>query len=311
MSLLHAMRSWTHLIACTLATTRQGAQQGRRSATALLVLGLASAILTLGGCQHAKPEPAPAPARSAPAPARPEDKLIVFAAASLREAFGRMADEFKTSHAQVSVTFNFAGTQEIRTQLEQGAIADVFASADERHMNALQADGKVEAVTGFTENEPVLVVAKERAASLRSLADLPSAQRIVIGVPEVPIGKYTLQILDKASASLGKDFRARVEAHVASRELNVRQVLAKVSLGEADAGIVYRSDLGVANDTVSVVTIPRELNVIARYPIAIVKGGPSPALARDWVALVVSPRGQEILHLSGFVALPPSSVPPP
>ncbi len=281
----------------------------RRSTTALLALWLASAILTLAGCQQAKPEPAPAATQSAAPVAKREDQLVVFAAASLREAFGRMAEEFKKSHATVSVTFNFAGTQEIRTQLEQGAVADVFASADERHMKALQDAGKVEDSTVFTENEPVLVVAKEKAAAIHSLADLPSAKRIVIGVPEVPIGKYTLQILDKASASLGKDFRARVEAHVASRELNVRQVLAKVSLGEADAGIVYRSDLGVANDTVAVVTIPSELNVIAKYPIAIVKGGPSPQLSRDWVSLVVSAKGQGILKQSGFMALPSSAVP--
>ncbi|HEY0463798.1 MAG TPA: molybdate ABC transporter substrate-binding protein, partial [Polyangiaceae bacterium] len=139
-----------------------------------------------------------------------------------------MADEFKKSHASVTVAFNFAGTQEIRTQLEQGAAADVFASADVRHMSALRDAGKVEAPTVFAENEPVLVVAKEKAASIRSLADLPSAERIVIGAAEVPIGKYTLQILDKASGALGADFRARVEARVVSRELNVRQVLTKV-----------------------------------------------------------------------------------
>ena len=288
---------------------RQLAQHDRRSIAALMAVWLASVVLALGGCRTEKPRPAPPPAKSAPAPSKPEEKLVVFAAASLREAFGKMADEFEKSHAGVGVTFNFAGTQEIRTQLEQGAVADVFASADERHMKALQDAGKVEASSVFTENEPVLVVSKEQSATIRSLADLPLAKRIVIGVEEVPIGKYTLRILDKASATLAKDFRARVEARVASRELNVRQVLAKVSLGEADAGIVYRSDLGVAKDSVAVVTIPSELNVIAKYPIAIVKGAPSPALGRDWVSLVLSPEGQGILQQSGFMALPPSAVP--
>jgi molybdate transport system substrate-binding protein len=177
-------------------------------------------------------------------------------------------------------------------------------------MKALQDGGKVEAPRAFAENEPVLVVATEKAASVHSLADLPSVARIVIGAPEVPIGKYTLQILDKQSAKGGADFRSRVEAHVVSRELNVRQVLAKVSLGEADAGIVYRSDVGATDGKYGVVTIPPEVNVIARYPIAVVKGSPSPKLAQEWVALVVSEQGQAALHRFGFIAPPHAQAAP-
>jgi molybdate transport system substrate-binding protein len=260
------------------------------------LLCIALALAVLGGCRGSKPEPV----KLEPTPAPVEDKLVVFAAASLREAFEQMSADFKTAHTKVEVTLNFAGTQEIRTQLEHGAVVDVFASADERHMQALLAAGKVEAPALFASNEPVLVVAKEKASSIRALADLPAAARIVIGTPEVPIGKYTLQILDNAARTLGTDFRARVEAHVVSRELNVRQVLAKVSLGEADAGIVYRTDLKAAKDTVSVVTIPPELNVIAKYPIALVKGALHPGLGREWLALVLSEKGQGILERMGF-----------
>ena len=149
----------------------------------------------------------------------------------------------------------------------------------------------------------MIVVARESVEKIRSLADLPSAERIVIGVPEVPIGRYTLQILDRASATaLGADFRARVEAKVVSRELNVRQVLAKVSLGEADAGIVYRTDARAARDGVGVVTIPLDVNVIAEYPIAVVSDAAHPALARDWVDFVVSVEGQRVLAKAGFIA---------
>lgn len=253
---------------------------------------IVTVLVMLGGCRHSKPEPNSTPR---------EDKLVVFAAASLREAFGLEVEEFKKSHPGVEVTFNFAGTQEIRTQLEQGAPADVFASADERHMKALQDAAKVEAPTIFAQNEPVVVVSREKAASIHSLAELPLAERIVVGAPEVPIGKYTLQILEKASQSLGADFGTRVQARIVSRELNVRQVLAKVTLGEADAGIVYRTDLGANRDKVSVVTIPPELNVIAKYPIAIVKGTPHPALSQQWVSLILSERGQAILRDSGFM----------
>lgn len=257
----------------------------------LLALGFACALLLTGGCSRLSSEPAPAPH---------EDELIVFAAASLREAFGNMADELKKSHAALSITFNFAGTQEIRTQLEQGALVDVFASADERHMKALRDAGRVEAPSVFAENEPVIVVASEKANAIRGLADLPTAERIVIGTPEVPIGKYTLQILDKASRTLGADFRARVEARVVSRELNVRQVLTKVNLSEADAGIVYRSDVSSVGDKIRVVTIPPEINVIAKYPIAVVLGAPHSDLAREWLALVLSDKGQDILRRFGF-----------
>jgi len=265
----------------------------RPAAVRLVAVGVAGALPLLTSCDGNHP------------PATQEEtRLVVFAATSLRDAFSRLADDFEKSHAGVKVTFSFAGTQEIRTQLEQGAVADVFASADERHMQALRDAGKVEAARVFVENEPVLVVAREKISSIRSLADLPSAARIVIGAPEVPIGKYTLRILDKESATRGADFRSRVEARVVSRELNVRQVLAKVALGEADAGIVYRSDVASSDAKYGVVTIPAEVNVVARYPIAVVKGAPSPRLANDWLALVGSPEGQAILRDDGFVAPP-------
>jgi molybdate transport system substrate-binding protein len=274
---------------------RRSSLARNRAVLVLHAFCVVSALTILGGCHHSNPEPKPTPH---------EDKLVVFAAASLREAFGHESDEFKKSHPGIEVTFNFAGTQEIRTQLEQGAPADVFASADERHMKALLDTAKVEAPAIFAQNEPVLVVSKEKAASIHSLAELPLAERIVIGAPEVPIGKYTLQILDKASRNLGADFRTRVEAKVVSRELNVRQVLAKVTLGEADAGIVYRTDLGPNRDKVSVVTIPPELNIIAEYPIAIVRGALHPVLSQQWVSLILSERGQTILRDSGFIVAP-------
>jgi len=265
----------------------------RRTSLILAALAFTAVLPLLTDYPHSTAEPEPR-----------EIKLVVFAATSLRDAFGQLGEAFKKAHPGVEVTFNFAGTQEIRTQLEQGALADVFASADERHMKALLDAGKVEAPRVFAENEPVIVVASEKVGSIRALADLPSAARIVIGAPEVPIGKYTLQILDRASAKLGADFRARVEAHVVSRELNVRQVLAKVSLGEADAAIVYRSDVGSAAGKLGVLSIPPEINVIARYPVARVKGGPSPALAQEWLTLVLSEPGQAMLRKSGFIAPP-------
>lgn len=248
--------------------------------------------------------PAVEPAPSAPAPQAPpqERELVVFAAASLRDVFNQLKEDFTRSHAGAAVTFNFAGTQELRTQLEQGAAVDVFASANQRHMAELVAAGKASAPVVFARNEPVIVVATDAAATIRALADLPRAAHIVIGTPEVPIGRYTLQILDRAAMTLGKDFRARVEAKVASRELNVRQVLSKVKLGEAAAGVVYRTDARSAPE-VAVVAIPPDINVIAEYPIATVTGAAHPQLARAWVDFVLSEAGQRALQAAGF--LPP------
>lgn len=233
--------------------------------------------------------------------AEPDHELVVFAAVSLREAFTALGKDFERTHPGVELRFNFAGTGELRTQLEHGARADVFASADPLHMQALERAGKVSNPVIFARNEPVIVVSKDATGTIQSLADLPRAERIVIGTPEVPIGRYALQIFDRAAVTLGSDFRARVEAKVVSRELNVRQVLAKVRLGEAQAGVVYRSDVAGLSD-VGVVGIPVEINVVAEYPQAIVTGTSRPSLARDFTELVASDVGRRALTHAGFSA---------
>jgi molybdate transport system substrate-binding protein len=234
--------------------------------------------------------------------------LVVFEAASLKEAFATLAARFEKDHAGTHVVTNTAGSQELRAQIEQGAVADVFASADQRHMNALVTAGLVVGPALFACNEPVIVVRSGLAASLKTFADLPRAERIVIGAPEVPIGAYTVQIWQKAAAKLGADFATRLQAKVVSRELNVRQVLAKVVLGEADAGIVYRSDAlaakGKGKETITVVEIPPDLNVTAAYPIAALKAAPNPNLARAFIDLVRSPAGATVLREAGFVPCP-------
>jgi molybdate transport system substrate-binding protein len=265
----------------------------------------------LAACGGSQGEPAPehvartTPASAPSAAAKPEDQLVVFAAASLRDAFTRLGDAFEAAHSGVKVTFNFAGTQELRTQLEQGAQVDVFAAADPKHMDALKAAGRVSDPKLFARNEPVIIVARESAKNVRGLADLQKLQKLVIGVPEVPIGRYTLQILERASAKLGPQFPEKTLARVASRELNVRQVLAKVSLGEADAGVVYRTDalsLKEGKDRITVVDIAPDFNVVAEYPIAVVSEAPHPTLARAWVELVQSDAGQQTLRGAGFVS---------
>jgi molybdate transport system substrate-binding protein len=234
--------------------------------------------------------------------ARAEEEVVVFAAASLRESFAEMGALFEASHPGSKVRFNLAGSEELRTQIENGAPADVFASADQKHMRALVAARLAAEPRVFARNEPVLVVPKGNPAGIASLRDLPRAKRIVVGTPEVPIGAYTLRILDAAAKRYGEDFRSGVEARVVSRELNVRQVLAKVSLGEADAAVVYRTDAQAVGKSVEVISIPSELNVVAEYPIALLVRAKTRPLARQFVDLVLSPRGREVLHRFGFRA---------
>jgi len=262
----------------------------RRSSSAarLIFLGAAWALLA---------------ARSGGAAAAPASKeLLVFEAASLKDVFAKLAQRFEKDNAGVKVVANAAGSHELRTQIEHGAAADVMASADRKHMDELLSAGLVVAPSVFTCNEPVVVVRAALAPAIKTLADLPNAERIVVGVPDVPIGAYTLQILKKAATKYGADFPARVEAKVASRELNVRQVLAKIALGEADAGVVYRSDAITARGKVEIVTIPADLNVIADYPIAALKAAPHPDLARRWIDLVKSSEGAAALRDAGFSA---------
>jgi molybdate transport system substrate-binding protein len=227
-------------------------------------------------------------------------ELTVFAASSLRDAFQELGRRFESAHAGATVSINFAGSQELRTQIEHGARADVLASADQRHVSALVDAGLLEPPRTFARNEPVIVVPRGNPAAIRALVDLPRAERIVVGVPDVPIGEYTLRILEGASARYGPGFRDAVEARIASRELNVRQVLAKVRLGEADAAIVYRTDALAAGDAVETISIPADLNVMAEYPIAPLRGAPQPALGRAFIDLVLSPAGRAVLARYGF-----------
>jgi len=233
-----------------------------------------------------------------PEPAKTE--LVVFAASSLKEVFGQQAAQFEADHAGTHVVLQLAGSQELRTQIENGAKADVFASADLRHMAALHDQRLVGDAMIFARNEPVVIVPAVNPPAMSRFEDLPKAKRIIVGTQEVPIGGYTMQILTNASKQLGEQFAKQVDTNIASKELNVRQILAKVSLGEGDAGFVYRTDAIAGGNRVRVIEIPAKLNVVAEYPIAVVEHSVHPDLARAWIDLLLSDRGQSILSRAGF-----------
>ena len=227
-------------------------------------------------------------------------ELVVFAAASLREVFQGLALEFEAQHPNSKVRFNFAGSQDLRVQIEQGAKVDVFASADWKHMGLLADRGMAIEPVVFARNLPVVVVPKNNPAKVRSFADLPKSTHLVVGATEVPIGAYTDAIFASAEKIYGKPFHQQILARVHSRELNVRQVLTKVALGEADAGIVYRTDSLTMPDKVQMIEIPRQINIVAEYPITVLRLAPHPDLARAFVKLVLSKEGHETLAEAGF-----------
>jgi molybdate transport system substrate-binding protein len=234
------------------------------------------------------------------APAAAET-LRVSAAASLTEAFTEIARDFERARPGVTVELNFAGSQVLRTQIEQGAPVDVFASADRASLEPLERAGLVGRPVVFAHNRLVIVVpaAEARVARLGDLAR--PGTKVVVASPAVPAGRYTAQLLSHLGAArlYGDDFAARVEANVASRETSVRAVLAKVALGEADAGVVYATD-AAASAKVRVIDVPARYNVVAEYPIAVVTRGPAGDIARAFVDRVRGVDGQAILRRHGF-----------
>jgi len=221
-----------------------------------------------------------------PAPA----SLTVFAAASLQPAFEKIGKDLQSKDS-LHVTYNYAGTQTLTSQLTQGAQGDVFASADTAHMTTVVEAGLIEGTPKvFAHNRLEIAVAKGNPKGIHSLADLArSGLVVVLADPSVPAGKYAQQALAKAGVSV----------RPASLELQVTAVLTKVSLGEADAGIVYVSDVRTSGK-VDGVAIPDPYNVVADYPIAILKHAQDSNAAFAFEALVLSPTGQSILVAEGF-----------
>ena len=169
-------------------------------------------------------------------------ELLVYAAASLSDAFAAVAADFEALHPGVELKLSFAGSQSLRTQLEHGARPQVFAAANEAHMQALARDGVIGDPVVFARNELVVVVPADNPAGIGSFAELAKGERIVLAGREVPAGVYAAEILATAAARYGKDFTRAVESRVVSREADVRRTLQKVVLGEADAAIVYATD---------------------------------------------------------------------
>ena len=233
-------------------------------------------------------------------------RVTVFAAASLAEVFAEIAEEFETDNPEVTVKLNFAGSQVLRSQLELGAAADVFAPADVVQMGMAMEGGLVDGEPVIFATAPLAVIAAGKGSGrVNNLADLarPGA-RLVLAHPGVPVGGYSRQLLDSLSGAggLGSDFSARVYQNVVSEEPNVRNVEQKVALGEADAGIVYRplALAAAASGNVRIIPVPEAHNVLASFPIAELRESNRQEAAAGFVEFVLSEPGQEILRSHGF-----------
>lgn len=287
-----------------------------------LVFGLLLILATLGvhpattvaqiepwECEPAAPAaaatpaatPAAAPAEPIPFPANP-GTLTVFAAASLTDAFDEIAANLEAANPGLDIVNNYAGSQALVTQLTEGAPADVAAFASNSAMKDALAAGVVTATPQtFVHNLLTVVVPADNPAGIATPADLAKpGVKLVLAQEAVPVGGYArASICNMAAdpATYGDDFVAKVAGNVVSQEDNVRAVLSKVALGEADAGIVYTSD--VTSD-VTAIAIPEDVNELATYPIAPVASG-NQELAQAYISYILSPAGQAVLAAHGFI----------
>lgn len=226
------------------------------------------------------------------------EPLRVFAAASLTDVMADVEEAFEERHPEVDVQVALAGTQVIRLQVEQGAPADVVLAADPIHMQALVEQGLVLDRGVFAQNELVLIVPESGA--IQTFADLPLAQRLVVGAPTSPIGRYTEAALERAGQRRGADFQEAVERRIVSRESNVRLVRTKVMLGEADAALVYRTDaLGI--DGLRVIALDPGLSEPAVLPAGRVVASAHAESAEAFLAWLTGPQGQQALVRRGFL----------
>lgn len=255
------------------------------------LIALAAASLLVTGCgsssDGARTEASPG-ASSTPALS---GKITVFAAASLTGAFETLGKQFQDAHPGTTVTFNFAASSALATQITQGAPADVFASASAENMDAVVAAKAADTPTTFAKNEMQIAVPPDNPANITGLADLARpGVKVALCQTEVPCGSTAAAVFESA----------KITIRPVTQESDVKSTLAKVTLGEVDAGVVYVTDVLAAGDKVTGIEIPAEVNASTSYPIATLTATESPDLATAFVDYVLSADGASVLTAAGF-----------
>ncbi|MFD3612743.1 molybdate ABC transporter substrate-binding protein [Streptomyces atroolivaceus] len=250
---------------------------GRRAGVAVLSAALLATLAACGSGDDGRDS------------AGPGTRLTVLAASSLTDVFATAGAVYENEHPGTEVTFSFAGSQELAAQVRQGAPADALVTADTKTMDGLAADtGKP---TVIAKNRLVIAVGEGNPQKVESLTDLAGpALKVVLAAPEVPAGRYSGQILEAQ----------KIDVRPVSQEPNVRAVLSKVGLGEADAGLVYRTDAATATGKVDAIDIPDAQNAIAAYPAATLKSSGDSKAAAAFVSWLSTPEAQKILQDAGF-----------
>ncbi|WP_344127201.1 molybdate ABC transporter substrate-binding protein [Luedemannella flava] len=250
----------------------------RRAIAAVAAAGL----LLVGGCAEDTPDKT----------SEKQSAVTVFAAASLTEAFTRIGKDFEAAHPGTKVTFSFAGSSALATQIGQGAPADVFASASPTNMQTVADGGGVaDAPVTFAHNQLVIATAKGNPKGIRVLADLTAAgTKVALCAEQVPCGAAAKKALTAANVTLTP----------VTLEQDVKAALSKVRLGEVDAALVYRTDARAAAADVDAVEFPESAGAINDYPIAVLKAAPNAAGAKAFVDYVRSPQGLVVLTTAGF-----------
>ena len=259
----------------------------------LLILAMSSALL-LAGCGDSD-----SGGEGNPSSTPGQVELTVSAAASLTEAFGEIGGAFEAANPGITVTFNLGPSDGLAGQINEGAPADVFASASPTWMDSVQDDGRgVTERVDFAQNKLAIVVPADNPAEIESLEDLTEdGVQLVVAAEGVPVGDYAREVFANAGIS------EAALANVVSNEEDVKAVITKVQSGDADAGIAYVTDVTPAvADELALIPIPDEVNVIATYPIAVVNGSQEADVAQTFVDYVLGD-GQQILAEYGF--LPP------
>ncbi len=230
--------------------------------------------------------------------AHPENELsgsaTVFAAASLTEPFNEIAELFRAGNPSADISFNFGASSGLATQIIEQGGADLFASADQVNMKKVADEDLLQqAPRVFIRNRLEIVVAPGNPEGITGLSDLARTDvKVVLAAAQVPVGRYSREALAKAE----------VTVRPVSEAVDVKGVVGPVTLGEADAGIVYASDVKAAGDRAAGVPIPDNQNVLAEYPMGVIKSASNPQVARAFMDLVLSPQGREVLTDHGFIA---------
>jgi molybdate transport system substrate-binding protein len=225
----------------------------------------------------------------------PPTRLTVFAASSLTKAFTQIGQDFHAVFPDVTVTFDFGSSTDLASQIQSEGTADVFASASDAAMDTVQDDPGVSDRTKFATNQLVIITPPDDPGGIGSLDDLTTpGVKLVLGAEGVPVGDYAREALKNAG------IEQEALANVVSNEDDDASVVAKITSGEADAAIVYASDVAAVGDTVRSVQIPDDVNVVATYPAAVVDGTAYPDQARSFVDYVGGTEGQDVLKQFGF-----------